>query len=314
MTEHRDPSSDHDSPISSGTIALAQRFVISSLEHSGNPKLKRLGRVIKKFPEMAGQKVGPILGKIFGSVEKGEPIKTEDKENLLKTMEQHPQEATAILGLLTADLLAGGGDAASERQALLEYYRSSLTLVCAAMASRTTSVALRGFLHDDRFVSYWHFERNNLQFSMPAYSEVLFPNGLDVYFLELEPTDENLTTLNRLIRDNPERHLDKALYDINSNDSISQLDTIYETKLTFRKLDKDRSKTAKTEPDPLGFRLASDPGSPVKFESPIPPEPDAVVAMLESLNIALAAQDYRLDEAREGQRRLAEKPSPGSKK
>ena len=311
MTEHHDPSTDHDSPVSSGTIALAQRFVISSLEHSGNPKLKRLGRVIKKFPEMAGQKVGPILGKIFGSVEKGEPIKTEDKEKLLKIMEQHPQEATAILGLLTADLLAGGGDAASERQALLEYYRSSLTLVCTAMASRTTSVALRGFIHDGSCVSYWHFERKNLQFSMSSSSEVLFPNGLDVYFLELEPTDESLTTLNRLIRDNPERHLDKALYDINCNESISQLDSIYETKLTFRKLDKDRAKTANAEPDPLRLRLASDPDSPIKFESRIPPEPDALVAMLESLNVALAAQDHRLDEVKEGQRRLAEKLLPG---
>ena len=315
MDEHKDTSHDHgadhdhDSPISSSAVALAQRLVISTLKHTGHPKAKRFAEYISKGPEILGKKLGPQIGKLFGSVAKGEPIKPEDEAALLKTMEEHPQETAAILGLLTADLLAGEANAADERQAVLNFYSSSLALICASMASRTTSLALRGFFHDTNCISYWHFERQNLQFS--SGKDYLFPNGLDVYFLELEPTDEQLVTLNLEIRNDAKRHLKPERYDVNTNPAVSKLVSIHETTLEFKRVDKDAAKkTEKRAAEAFGIGLLDDDSALVEWTSPIPLATEPLTAMLESVPLALAAQDFRINKLKELKQRMAEESLP----
>ncbi|MEY2519113.1 MAG: hypothetical protein QOF24_872 [Verrucomicrobiota bacterium] len=304
MTDNQDTSHHDDSPISGGVVAIAQRILAKTLQTSGNRKLERIGDLIREWPERVGGVAGQILGKILGSAEKGEAIAVEDKEALNKALENQPEAAAMILGFLTADLLTGASDAESERNALLEYYQSSLNLICTAMANRTTSFALRGFLHQKNCISYWHFERPNLTFSRGK--DYLFPNGLDVYFIEENPTDEELLRLNLLIRDDPERHLDRTFYNIEKNDNISELAYIYETTIATKKLDPDRNNTRDPQPNSLGF-LATDHSKPIQFTSPIPPEPELVVALIESLQIAIEAQDFRPRQAQEARKQLADK-------
>ena len=307
MSDPHDHSDEGDSPISSGSVvALAQRFVVKTLETSGNERLKKLGKGIKNAPELLGEKAGRMLAALLEAAGAGKPISEESKREFTKELETSPKEAAAILGFLTAELFDDAMDSTSERIALLEYYRSTLNLICLYMAKAKTSVALRGFLHDPHCISYWHFERSNLEFQTAVDS--IFPNGLDVYFLEETPTDERLVELNMLIRDSKDRHLRTEDYDVWKKDTVAKLENISETIVTTKQLRKDRVSLPPPQTDPVFGRLRGTANSPIEYETRISPEPDALLTMVESLNVAKTALEYRRTKAIEGKRRLAETP------
>ena len=130
MSDPHDHSDEGDSPISSGSVvALAQRFVVKTLETSGNERLKKLGKGIKNAPELLGEKAGRMLAALLEAAGAGKPISEESKREFTKELETSPKEAAAILGFLTAELFDDAMDSTSERIALLEYYRSTLNLI-----------------------------------------------------------------------------------------------------------------------------------------------------------------------------------------
>jgi hypothetical protein len=294
MKEQAHGSEGH-SPISTGSVAaLAQRFAIKALEASGH---KEIAHWVKEWPEILGDKAGLTFQKLFAKKAKGEALTEQDKRDLAKSLDENPKEAAAFLGVLTADLLEGTLDAETERKAILDSYRAVFEIICAYLAKSKSSLALKGFLHDEHCISYWHFDRSNLLFSDGQ--EYLYPNGVDVYFGYEEPTDERLLELNLAIRDSPTRHLAPELFDFDQNDSIAKLSRVYETNIATARLRRDRENLPKPVPNPVFRRSGgTDYSRPVEEVVGIPAGAPALIAMVDSLSLAKQAQVSRYDKTK----------------
>ena len=303
MSEHHDeqPSEGHSVVSSSSVVALAQRFVIKAVESSGH---EEAARWLRQWPELLGDKAGQGVKKLFAKKAQGENITEKDKEELSEALKANPTEAAAVVGVLTTDLLEGTLDAASEREAILNTYKSSLEVICAYMAKATTSVALSGFLHEPNCISYWQFERKNLEFG--SLGDFLYPNGLQIYFLYEEPTEERILQLNMLIRDDANRHLTLELYDFQSNDRVAKLEKIEETRVITKRLRPDRANLPKPK-RVGGLRHGTDYDEPVEESSWINPGKSTLSALIESLQVAKEAQTYRHKELQNDARNAAQK-------
>jgi hypothetical protein len=303
MDDTQDHAEGH-SPSGGGLVALAQRFIVAALKTSGNERLERIGSFIKEAPEVLGKKTGHLLQRLLDKKSRGEVLTARDEEELGEALQERPSEAAAVLGLVTADLLQGTLDADGEREAIIGSYASILNFVCAYMAEATTSVAIRGFLHDPACISYWHVERRNLEFAKSG-SDYLYPNGLEVYLFDEEATDERLAALNMAIRDSPTRHLHPAMYDISSDDAVAKVTRINETTIVIERLHPDRASLPAAPEDPLfGRKLGTDYSRPLEFVLPIPPDATDVVALIDSLQKAKAVQSHRLQQSRKNKGKI----------
>jgi hypothetical protein len=282
--------------VSVGTLSeLAQRFIIRAVASSGH---EEIAHWIEEWPELLGDKVGAALKNVLQKSAQGESVTENDTRSVADALSKDPKSAATLLGLLTADLLEGAEDADSQRKTILQTYRSVLEVICTFMIRSTTSLALKGFIHREDCISYWHFERKNLQFAWSG-TDYLYPNGLQVYFIEGAPDDSLIASLNKQIRDDPERHLPAELYDFKHKPDVAELEHIYETKVTFNRLNQNASAPAASgKPDPFGLNAFSRQDEVSEYSQGIPSDLTALKGLIDSLFLAKAAQKGRTDKAR----------------
>jgi hypothetical protein len=282
--------------VSVGTIStLAQRFAIRTLESSGH---EQIAHWIKEWPELLGDKAGAAIKELLQKRAKGESVTQKDTNKVAEALSNNPRAAATLLGLLTADLLEGAADAETQRKTILQTYKSVLDVICTFMASNTTSVVLKGFIHREDCISYWNFERKNLEFSSGG-TDHLFPNGLEVYFIEEPPDDKRIASLNMDIRDDPQRCLPAEFYDFERDCRIAKLEHIYEAKITFNQLDPNIPPSANPKKDdPFGLGAFSGSNRVSQYSQRIPPDLAGLKGLVDSLFVAKAAQEDRTSKAR----------------
>jgi len=292
MDEQPRPSESHSIISADTIIGLVQRFAMKALESSGH---EQIAHWIKEWPEILGDKAGLAIKELLEKRQRGQPITKEDTHKVAETLAQNPRAAATLLGLLTADLLEGAADAESRRKTILQTYSSVLEIVCAYMARNTTSVALKGFIHREDCISYWHFERDNLEFSL--ISDVsLYPNGLEVYFRDESPDDERIASLNKDISDDPDRHLPAELYDFKHDGKITKLEQIYQNKVTLNRRDPAEQIPKPKKEDPFGLEASLRQSRIPENSQPIPRDLPGLKGLVDSLYLAKKAQDSRLVE------------------
>jgi hypothetical protein len=300
MPEH---NSEGEQILSVGTIStLAQRFAIQTLKSSGH---RDIAEWLTKWPEILGIKTGKAIKNILDKRAHGQQVSVQDERALQSALDENPKEAATLLGLLTADLLEGAIDAATKRRTILKTYGSVLGIVSTFMASNTTSIVLKGFIHREDCISYWHFERSNLEFSASG-DDYLYPNGLQVYFIDALPDDALLKKLNWNIRDDPERHLPAEFYDFEHDSKIAKLEAIYETKVSFKQLDPNSSPTEEPKKDdPFGFNAIASWDTDYEYSQRIPSDLRGLKGLIDSLFLAKDALGERDENARRVSRDIA---------
>jgi hypothetical protein len=300
MPDH--PATEGKSVVSADTvITLVERFTVSALKSSGN---ERIAQWIEQWPEILGGKAGVAIKRLLEKRAKGQVITQNDTKEVTQELADDPRAAATLLGLLTVDLLEGAMDAQSRRKAILQTYGAVLEVICTYMAGHTTSVVLKGFIHREDCISYWHFERSNLEFSWSG-SDHLFPNGLKVYFRDEEPDDERVFNLNLEIADDPDHHLPQEFYDFEHDPKVAQLDEIYDTKITFHQLDPAAGPRKK---DPLGLTLSDT----LEYSQKIPGDLAGLKGLIDSLVHAHEALEQRLNLAKQATQDIKNKHQKAS--
>ena len=215
------------------------------------------------------------------------------------------------MGLTLGNIVDSTKDAESQLKANLSSYAVVLDIICATMAKAGTSLALKGFLHDAKCISYWHI-RDRGKPSFLRLSDSLAPNDLEIYFLEEEePTPKILAGLNEKIRRDSKRHLPAAAYDYKHDNTVAKLLKVLETDVTTSQLHPNPSELKTDRPDP--FNTAPDPTKPIEFVTQIPPRSPNLIPMFESLYEAMKAQDAVNMKPEELKRQLLDslKKAPG---
>jgi hypothetical protein len=304
MSEQAGSSVD-ESPISTGSlVSLALRFAMKALESSGNERAKKLAHLIDKAPEILGEKTGLYVKSLLEKRAAGKELTKEDSDGLSEKLSESPEQSAAVLGFFTAELLEGAHDAATERKEILNSYNSIFEIICIYMRQTKSSVALKGFIHDEHCISYWHFDRSNLEFSLSG--DYLFPNGLEIYLLHEEPTDHQLALLNLEISDSASGHLPQNKYEFTKTDLVSKVEKIYKASILFIRLHPDRESLPKRTKEPLfGGSLGTDYSKPIGFTTSIPPGSQYLIGLIESLYIAREAQMYRSELLKQVQSKVA---------
>src|SRR2546425_5810136 len=151
MDEHSHSFEGH-SPVSAASLsAFAQRFLVETLKSSGH---EQWARWIKEWPEILGDKTGRALKNMLDKQTKGEAITPEEKHEFERALEEEPKEAATLLGLLIADVLHGTVDATEERKQILKLFNLAFDIICGYMRTATTSLALKGFIHNEKCIAY----------------------------------------------------------------------------------------------------------------------------------------------------------------
>jgi hypothetical protein len=272
-------------------ISIVSQVVTSGLEEAG---YKDASRVIKTWPKLLGKNTVRLLKNIFDKKKQGKPITPEEHEELAQELQKDQRDAAVLLGLLTAGILDDTLDAKTARKAVLESYNVAFNLVCAYMTAATTSVALRGFIHDKECISYWERAGNTPKFSL-INGDYLYPFGLDVYVLYEEPTDVRLAELNQRIYKSYDRRLPAPEFNIKTNERVAVLEKVLETSIVIKRLDPDRADKPPREKDPIFGSKGIDYNEPVEIELDIEPGAPALIGLTQSLTAAKAVQHYHLD-------------------
>jgi hypothetical protein len=277
MSDHAPQSGDSSIPISVGSATgMAARLVASIAKEFGYPQLEQ---ILPKLPEVLGKKIADGIKKLRANRPEGAPVLPEEKQAVVEAaILDTPEEAKQALGLMLGAAMDGAVDAQLERDGLLSSYAAVLNLVANIAIELQTSLALRGFVHRDDCVSYWHFKHS---FSKAPWqrSGDYIRSSMDVYLLERDPSDDELNELNDMIRRSPSRQLSEDLFDHQKSNCISKVTAVYELKVGFEWLGED------PKPDPLfGETRASN------YTTQFPSGAPAVATMLASLFVALAKQ------------------------
>jgi hypothetical protein len=272
----------------SGVTALGSQVLSAVMIRTGN---KKALEKIQKLPAWLGNKIGDGINAVFGTKPddaqqaKGDSDTVELTQAQAAEIEQliaaNPVEAAQLFGMLLTDAMPGALGAAGLRRRNLERYAQILNMIGAIAKELQTSLALRGFVHRDDCVSYWHFVAASNKdgcWSIDKDGERLGLNyGLELYLIELDPTDETLQGLNEAIRRDPKRHVD-ALTDHYGDGRTAKLKDVRELSVTFDQLAGEPASAFFGKPVPRGF------------ESEIPYGAPALAALLASLLPALEAQ------------------------
>jgi len=275
--------------IPGGVTALGSRVLSAVMIRTGN---KRTLDRIKNAPEWAGNKIGDAINAVFGTKpsesadgsagNEGVELTQEQAAAIEKVIADNPTDAAQLFGMLLTDAMPAGLDAPGVRRRNLERYAQILNMIGAIVKELQTSLALRGFVHRDDCVSYWHFtspSRRNDAWSIDDDGARLSLNyGLEVYLIEAEPTEQALQALNEKIRRSPNRRV-QSLTEHDVDGGIAKLKDVYELSVTFDQLDLEpRARPFGGKPLPIGYTADIPNGAP------------ALAPMLASLLLALQTQ------------------------
>ncbi|MBV9154840.1 MAG: hypothetical protein JO097_01160 [Acidobacteriaceae bacterium] len=264
--------------------ALATRIIVSALESAGYTQAATL---IQKWPELIGKEIGKPIRNIRDKQAKGEIITTADKQELNIAIQRNPREAELLLGPIVASSVDATLTADDERHQIFVAYTFALNAICEYMTKAKTSLALRGFLHSENCISYWHLTGTAAAFSFS--SGCLAPIDFQIYLLDYQPSSSELATLNEEIRRNSLRHLSVEKYDYEKDQRISLVTEIHELKIRFFKLHPKRH-------DLIREKKASsiDYSRPTAWDCQIPIGAPALLRLFESLFEAKVIQQSYL--------------------
>jgi hypothetical protein len=263
-------------------VSIVTQILTSGLEEAG---YKNASYVIRKWPKIVGVHTARLLMQIFEKRAEGKPITEKEHREIAEALQNDPKDAAALLGVLTANLVNGALDVKAERKAILDSYNVIFGLICAFMNTGPTSIALKGFVHDENCISYWNITGKEPQFSM-INGNYLFPVSLDVYLFQEEPADARLVELNFQIRKAYDRRLTADVYDINRHEQVAKVDKVLETDIAIHQLDPDRATKPAREKDIFGTPQGLDYARPVEYRIPIPPRAEALIGLYKSLTLA----------------------------
>jgi hypothetical protein len=234
---------------------------------------------MSKAPEKLGDVVGGAIGKIIRRRRSGEVITREDEIALEKAIDATPTAVSAILGDAVAVLIDDTVSKEGDSESILAGYSFICDLICVAMSSRKTSLALSGFLHDNQCISYWHLSGATPRFE--SNGGTLKPRDLSVYLLYDRPADD-VVKLNNIIRYDRNRQLEEKVFDYHHDKNVALVERIEDVRVAIRKLDPN---------DPLANSGLGFPNTPKGSDLPIAQGPEPMVAMWESLSVAVAIHD-----------------------
>lgn len=236
MNEHCGESHSADELFSPTTIvSIASQFVTSALDEAG---YKNASRVLRQWPKILGKKTAELLMNIFQKREEGKAITEEENSEFVEALREEPRDAAALLGLLAGNILAGTLDVKAERKLVLESYNVVFNLICSFL-QKGTSVALKGFVHSEDCISYWHVAGRRPTFELADGEHLLPSTSLDVYLFFEDPTDTRVDELNRQIHKSRDRHLPPGEFDFGRNANVAKLVWVEETSLEIERLDPD---------------------------------------------------------------------------
>jgi hypothetical protein len=297
-------SQSEESLVSPTTIvSIISQIITSGLDEAG---YKNASHVIKKWPQLLGKNTVRTLKKLLQKKEEGKPITPEDHKDVANALQSDPKDAAILLGLLTADILEGTLDARTERKVILDSYNVVFGIICTFMTAATTSVALKGFIHDEHCISYWDRKGKTPQFSAIG-DDYLFPNSLGIYLLNEEPTDLRLVELNLQIRQSFDRRLQPKDFDFEKEERVWKLEKVQETSIIVHRLRPDRDSLPKPVKEPLfGLVSGTDYSKPIEDSICIPPGAPALIGLVQSLREAKEVLRYHAVELQKTEGRAIE--------
>lgn len=310
MTDHSDHADSshepgHPSAPASSISASVLRLGAAIFRGAGYTKT---ADAITGWPELLGGKIGGALKKLRTAESSGQPITADAEKELETAMKENPAEAAQVIGAVMAAVVGQPLSAEAESKQILDSYSFVLDTVTDTMATSQTSFALRGFVNRADCISYWHRNLEKPKFLKSAKS--LQPGNFDIFLLEVEPTPENLKTLNIAIRRDRLRHLPSELYDYRKNGAFMKLKEIRELEIVVDMLHPEREEL-KLKPDPLGTNFKYD--FPTEFTFEIPFGAPDLPGLFESFFEAKRVQDLprtELDKTKNSVQEILSKTQP----
>lgn len=271
----------------SGSVSRVAASVLKELGH------KRAAEVIAKWPEMAGKAIAAPFKKIQDLMSRGEAIPLELENELIITVTKNDDASRAFLAIVLSSISTEGLDSSAEKAAILKFYFKALTPIVTASIEKRTSFALLGFLHLGNCISYWHFkrmfEKTKAIMMKPNYLKINSMGPVEIFILDIEPTEENLTFLNQTIRESPQRELPDGFFGNKDSRECVKVLEIHELNIIVEE-------QSGPEDELFGRSFSSNPSN---FEHSIPYGAPALPGLVSSLQIALEIQQAHFKKLKE---------------
>ena len=279
-----DTESDTPRKVPAGVASFVAQVVEATLVRTGHEeKVERF----YESPILIGNAIGDWFKRnlpfLCSSDSRMVTDLTRDQHRELEqVITDNPADTAQFFGALFLDSIPTGLDAEGVRSSILETYSQVLNTIGMIAINLKTSLALRGFIHRDDCISYWHFNPERCKSEPWTFTKdgsALEASGaLQVYLVEESTSDEALWEKNEEIRRSETRRLEKLADHMNFA-TIAKVREVRELSVHFDRI----SESTPRSPFLSGRR-------PEKKKVRIPNGAPALATMLASLVPALEAQ------------------------